>query len=100
LLAFPFVSVEIDLVGGKSGYIDGNFGFVGRDIEIVVPNPPQGAFAAHAKQAHLAASETFPGVVAEQRQDMSLGETDAGQAAHVRVTADPANTGRLLRNRR
>jgi hypothetical protein len=31
---------------------------------------------------------------------MSLGETDAGQAAHVRVTADPANTGRLLRNRR
>jgi hypothetical protein len=99
LLEFPFVRGDFHLIYGKFGYADGKFGFFGRNIEIVVPKPPKDTFAANAKEPYLAASKTFPRVVAEQRQDMSLDETDTGQAAHVRVTADPANAGRLLRNR-
>ena len=98
-MEFPFVRRDFHLVYGKLGYADGKFGFFGRNIEIVVPKPPKDTFAANAKEPYLAASKTFPRVVAEQRQDMSLEETGTGQAAHVRVTADPANAGRLLRNR-
>ena len=99
MIEFPFVRGDFHRVYGKFGYADGKFGFFGRNTEIVVPKPSKDTFAANAKEPYLAAGKTFPGVVAEQRQDISLGETDTGQAAHVRVTADPANTGRLLRNR-
>jgi hypothetical protein len=98
-MEFPFVRGDFHLVYRKFGYADGKVGFFGGNIEIVVPKPPKDTFAANAKEPYLAASETFPRVVAEQRQDMSLGETGTGQATHVRVTADATNTSRLLRNR-
>jgi len=99
LLEFTLFSGEINLVGGKFGFVDGKLGFIGRNIEIVVPNPFEGALTAHAKKPYFAASETFPGVVAEQRKNIFLQETGSGKATHVRVTADLANTGRGLRNR-
>jgi hypothetical protein len=80
-------------------FAGGRFGFVGRKIEIVVPNPPQDAFAAHAQIPYFAAGETLPGVETEEGQDRSLEETGTRQAAHVRFTADPANAGCRLRRR-
>jgi len=105
-LECPFLIGEIDLVGRRFGCVNGRlccvngkFGFFGSNIEIVVPKPPKDTFAANAKEPYLAASETFPRVVAEQRKDPLPEKSGTGQATHVRVTADAANTRRLLRNR-